>query len=139
MCSVLTSSAQEPEGPLVTHLVGNGGDFVDTWVRAHPGDIGYTFSSDRPRKRIDFLLARCPGSVLEVHGARIIGNQSTVRNNELIWPSDHYGLVVDLACTPPPVEPESKGWVYVLSVCVGLALLVMLSDVAKCYLAIMGV
>ncbi|HEX6506597.1 MAG TPA: endonuclease/exonuclease/phosphatase family protein [Chloroflexota bacterium] len=69
---------------------GDTGDFLDCWVAAHPHDVGYTYASFGPVRRIDYVLARntSPDGIT----AQVIGSES----REGVYPSDHKGVVVEL-------------------------------------------
>lgn len=118
---------------------GTRADFVDAWHALHqyeppPGSelsehqsAAFTFSSDRPVKRIDFILMR--GPALERCAAtsvRVVG-QNAAEGEEAdpsvgmlevsspTWPSDHRGLAAAVACSAPTgsgsVDSErDEGW-----------------------------
>lgn len=86
----------EPDAPEIRYLggeielLGERAAFVDCWTAAHPDRPGFTYASDRPYQRIDYVFAR--GFAAGPTHAEIIGRED--RNG--IYPSDHLGIVVDL-------------------------------------------
>jgi endonuclease/exonuclease/phosphatase family metal-dependent hydrolase len=79
-----------PDTPSFQILVGPEGGFVDCWHVAHPDELGFTTDSWRPHDRIDYIMVRnFPGCISSV---RLIGDKPVSG----IYPSDHFGLVVDL-------------------------------------------
>lgn len=70
---------------------GETGDFVDCWTAAHPGDPGFTYASFGPVRRIDYVFAR--NLQQAAISATIVGGEAT----DGVYPSDHLGIVVDLA------------------------------------------
>lgn len=86
----------EPDTPPILFLTGqeaidgNTGDFVDCWVAARGTDLGFTYGSADPVRRIDYVLGRhLPHGVRH---AEVIGNETS----HGVYPSDHMGIVVDL-------------------------------------------
>ena len=86
----------EPDSLPVRFLLGDQsidgerGDFVDCWVAAHPGDVGFTYASWGPFQRIDYVLGRNLGGM--ALQAQIVGDEAS----DGVFPSDHMGIVVDL-------------------------------------------
>jgi len=102
-------------------LEGKSVHFADAWIWAGDGGPGYTFErangfaarSNEPPRRIDYVFVRGPderlrGEPLEARRAFMKARERVVEGGEAggggkverIWPSDHYGLVVDLAVSP---------------------------------------
>lgn len=85
--------------------------FADAWSWAGDGGPGYTFDrangfaarSNEPPRRIDYVFVRGPdawlrGEPLTARLAFVEPRSVTSEGSERrVWPSDHYGLVVDLA------------------------------------------
>jgi len=83
------------------------GGFADAWAVAHPGDSGYTWplhpedtfpASAAPTERIDLVMVRNGISVL---GAERVGNTTADLTPSRLWPSDHSGVVADVAMPDP--------------------------------------
>lgn len=100
----------EPDSDEVRLLCGHktapvvpGHVLVDAWRYADPGDPGWTWNTRNPHvaatyepsARIDHVLVGPPGPDGRGHvlHARVIGNRPVGD----VWPSDHAGLLVDLA------------------------------------------
>jgi endonuclease/exonuclease/phosphatase family metal-dependent hydrolase len=86
----------EPSTPPIRFLVGEGdiagttADFVDCWEAANPNDVGFTYASFGPVRRIDYILARnLPQGKIE---AALVGAEAA----DGVYPSDHLGIMVDL-------------------------------------------
>jgi endonuclease/exonuclease/phosphatase family metal-dependent hydrolase len=87
-------------------LEGRSVAYRDAWEAVHPADPGHTFSPANPLvpagemslelgRRIDYILVRCG-----VHGPslQVLDCQRTFDQDlNGIWPSDHFGVVADLA------------------------------------------
>lgn len=85
--------------------------FADAWSWAGDGSSGYTFDrangfaarSNEPPRRIDYVFVRGPDAWLrgEPLSARLAfvepRSETSGGPGDRVWPSDHYGLVVDLA------------------------------------------
>lgn len=79
--------------------------FNDTWLAIHPAASGYTCCQTPPdvinnsvstlNQRIDFVLTL--GSSLSAKNAFLVGAATTDRTSGGLWPSDHAGLVVEVA------------------------------------------
>lgn len=67
--------------------------WIDVWAYLRPGDSGYTFESDAPDKRIDYVWVR-PDLLPSVKAIDLVKEQSNEYGSRL---SDHLGLVVTLA------------------------------------------
>ena len=97
----------DPTSPAVTFLTREAG-FVDAFERLNPAAPGFTDGQDvsaaraTANQRIDYVFLapgqRVPGRVA---GSRVVlhepSGQSRVR-----WPSDHYGVLADIALDGPP-------------------------------------
>lgn len=94
-------------------LEGRSVHFADAWAWAGDGSAGYTFErengfaarSNEPPRRIDYVFVRGPdallrGEPLAARRAFMEARDPSSGGSERIWPSDHYGLVVDLAVSP---------------------------------------
>lgn len=87
----------EPGSPPLAFLTGSlslkgeTGDFADCWTQVHGDVAGHTYASDRPLRRIDYVLARGLGTA--VRDAAIVGAEE----RDGVRASDHLGLLVDLA------------------------------------------
>ncbi len=78
--------------------------YQDAWLALRPGQAGYTWNKEKSlmawrgsfanedSRRLDRVLMR--SSVLRPMQVRIIGDQP-VPENHAVFPSDHFGLVVD--------------------------------------------
>ena len=84
--------------------------YRDAWESKHADEPGHTFGVpenplgvdwDWPFRRIDYVFVRCGehgGPTLEITACERIFDRPV----EGVWASDHFGLVVDLAVSPPP-------------------------------------
>jgi endonuclease/exonuclease/phosphatase family metal-dependent hydrolase len=64
-------------------------DYLDCWTALHPGDPGYTDETWRPRRRLDYVLARnfpAPPVRAELVGADPVDD---------VYASDHMAVLVD--------------------------------------------
>jgi endonuclease/exonuclease/phosphatase family metal-dependent hydrolase len=88
----------------LTHQAG----YVDAFRAANPGDVGPTvFQAVRApgptvRRRVDFVFLvpghTVPGRVLS---SRVVLNTpGTLENGQVLWPSDHYGVLAELDVFP---------------------------------------
>ena len=89
----------EPHTPEIRFLIGEetlagtppppAGDFRDCWTALHPHEPGFTYGSDAPVRRIDYVLVRnvatSPRSA-EIVGAAMVNG---------VYPSDHMGILVE--------------------------------------------
>jgi endonuclease/exonuclease/phosphatase family metal-dependent hydrolase len=83
--------------------------FADAWVYAGDGP-GFTFDRSNhyaakarePSRRIDYIFVRGPDRTFrgEPLHAEVAFNQADHTGAEAVWPSDHFGVVADLAITP---------------------------------------
>ena len=83
--------------------------FADAWVHAGDGP-GYTFDrknrfaalAHEPPRRIDYVFVRGPDRQLrgEPLSTRLAFASSEPAAGGLLWPSDHFGVVTDLAASP---------------------------------------
>ncbi|MFO0567712.1 MAG: endonuclease/exonuclease/phosphatase family protein [Polyangiaceae bacterium] len=83
--------------------------FADAWVYAGEGP-GYTFDrknrfaalAHEPPRRIDYIFVRGPDRLLrgEPLSTRLAFHQASGPREALVWPSDHFGVVSDIAATP---------------------------------------
>ncbi|HLJ66058.1 MAG TPA: endonuclease/exonuclease/phosphatase family protein [Chloroflexota bacterium] len=85
-----------PDTPPIRFLTGEpvidgeAGDFADCWAAVHGDEPGFTYSSNRPYHRIDYVLARnLEGRIAAAH---IVGGDP----EDGVYPSDHLGIVVDI-------------------------------------------
>lgn len=89
----------EPHTPEIRFLIGEetlagtppppAGDFRDCWTALHPHEPGFTYGSDAPVRRIDYVLVRnvaTPPRSAEIVGAAMVNG---------VYPSDHMGLLVE--------------------------------------------
>ena len=100
----------EPDSDEVRLLCGHktrpvvpGSVLVDAWRYTDPADPGWTWdarnphvaATHEPSARIDYVLVGPPGPAGRGHvrDARVIGDQPV----DGTWPSDHAGVLVDLA------------------------------------------
>ncbi len=92
-------------------LEGRSVHFADTWAWAGEGGPGYTFDrkngfalrSNEPPRRIDYVFVRGPDATLRGEPQRTalaFTEPVTSSPSGAVWPSDHYGLVTDLAVEP---------------------------------------
>lgn len=63
--------------------------FLDSWDELNPGNPGYTYSSDNPHKRIDFIFYKNTGDLQMVSSQLIM----TDPYNGSDYPSDHFGVM----------------------------------------------
>jgi endonuclease/exonuclease/phosphatase family metal-dependent hydrolase len=81
--------------------------FADAWAYGGDGSPGYTFDrrnrfaalSHEPPRRIDYIFVRGPDRALrgEPLETRVAFAKSVPGPDGEVWPSDHFGLVTDLA------------------------------------------
>ncbi len=103
----------EPDSDEIRHLRGLAavdGEtvyFADAWICAGDGSPGATFDrrnhfaalAHEPPRRIDYIFARGPDRKFRGEPLSTRLAFATVGENE-IWPSDHFGLVTDIAASP---------------------------------------
>jgi endonuclease/exonuclease/phosphatase family metal-dependent hydrolase len=101
-----SAAAGGPDTPAAYNALTAGG-FADAWAVAHPGDAGYTWplhpedtfpASAAPTERIDLVLVR---NGIDVLAAQRVGNTTADLTPSGLWPSDHAGVVADLAMPNP--------------------------------------
>jgi len=83
----------EPTDPSLQAFTDAG--FVDTWQSLHPNDNGYSYPSDDPTKRIDYIWLR-PG-INQPTTTPIDIEQIGMEALNNIYPSDHLGLALGLS------------------------------------------
>jgi endonuclease/exonuclease/phosphatase family metal-dependent hydrolase len=86
--------------------------FADAWLWAGDGGAGATFDrrnpyaalAHEPPRRIDYILVRGPDARFrgEPVSARLAFDRPETTDDAEVWPSDHFGLVSDLAADPRP-------------------------------------
>lgn len=84
--------------------------FADAWIYGGNGGPGYTFDrknrfaalSHEPPRRIDYIFVRGPDRQFrgEPLSTRLAFCEPSSGEDGEIWPSDHFGLVADLAVGP---------------------------------------
>jgi endonuclease/exonuclease/phosphatase (EEP) superfamily protein YafD len=79
-----------PESDLMRRLAAHG--WTDAWARLRPNDPGYTFESDNPDRRIDYVWAR-PDALTWITAIDVVKEPPNPAGAHL---SDHLGLVVSL-------------------------------------------
>ncbi len=79
-----------PESDLMRRLAAHG--WTDAWARLRPNDPGYTFESDNPDRRIDYVWAR-PDALTWITAIDVVKEPPNPAGARL---SDHLGLVVSL-------------------------------------------
>jgi endonuclease/exonuclease/phosphatase family protein len=101
-----SAAAGGPDTPAAYNVLTAGG-FADAWGVAHPGDAGYTWplhpedtfpAAAAPIERIDLVLVR---NGIDVSGAQRVGNTTADLTPSGLWPSDHAGVVSELAMPNP--------------------------------------
>jgi endonuclease/exonuclease/phosphatase family metal-dependent hydrolase len=103
------NSPADGSGPFGAQVLLKAG-FGDAWAATHPGDPGLTWGQDADllnptsnvTQRLDYVLFR---GGLGAADASLVGADSSARTPSGLWPSDHAGLVADLAAPVP--EPTS--------------------------------
>ncbi|MFQ5605262.1 MAG: endonuclease/exonuclease/phosphatase family protein, partial [bacterium] len=73
----------------------SGTAFIDSWMAANPGRMGFTVPSDNPNARIDYIFYAKQDQVQLIH-SHIAFNQT---NTEGIYPSDHLGVLSTVVTT----------------------------------------
>ena len=79
-----------PESDLMRRLAAQG--WTDVWAHLRPHDPGYTFESNAPDRRIDYVWAR-PRALSLITAIDVVKEQSNPAGARL---SDHLGLIVSL-------------------------------------------
>jgi endonuclease/exonuclease/phosphatase family metal-dependent hydrolase len=93
--------------------------FVDAFRARHPGAVGATVwqpvtaPERRASRRVDYVLV-VPGRVVPgavVDSRVVVDAPGRLPDGSLIWPSDHYGVLADLAMFPSTTadEPGAEG------------------------------
>jgi endonuclease/exonuclease/phosphatase family metal-dependent hydrolase len=102
----------EPESDEIRHLRGLGAFegktvyFADAWVCAGDGSYGATFDrrnrfaalAHEPPRRIDYIFVRGPDR--KFRGEPLSTQLAFATPTGDIWPSDHFGLVTEIAASP---------------------------------------
>jgi len=99
----------EPGSAELKHLADAG--FVDAWADGTPGFTfdranGYAREADEPSCRIDYVLLR--GSGATATGARLVFTEPSRAGSAPVWPSDHFGVVAEVALAPTPGERDRE-------------------------------
>ncbi len=91
-----------PDSPPILNMTNpaGGGIFIDTWAEANPGDPGFTVPSDNPDARIDYIFVRDDAAATVLSSVQVF-EQS---DDNGIFPSDHIGVMTELATTNRKVE-----------------------------------
>jgi endonuclease/exonuclease/phosphatase family metal-dependent hydrolase len=73
------------------------GNLIDSWIIANPGDDGFTYSSTRPEKRIDYIYL-VPGSEksAEVDSCELMFTEQVGG----LYASDHLGILCEFTLHP---------------------------------------
>ncbi len=66
--------------------------FIDCYRFLHPDRNGYTFPSDHPEKRVDFIFLRQGGNLQPMSASTVL----EISTDDGLYPSDHLSLVVRL-------------------------------------------
>jgi len=84
--------------------------FADAWLYGSDGSPGYTFDrknrfaalAHEPPRRIDYIFVRGPDRKVrgEPLATRLAFSTPTPHPEGELWPSDHFGLVTELAAEP---------------------------------------
>ncbi len=82
--------------------------FADAWVYAGDDSPGYTFDrknrfaalAHEPPRRIDYIFTRGPDR--KFRGEPLRTELAFCKESDGIWPSDHFGLITELAAAPRP-------------------------------------
>ena len=76
-----------PTTPALSILTQSG--LTDIWALLQPNTTGYTYPSNAPIKRIDYML----GNSIFSQSVKTINQTCTQPNDQGIYPSDHFGLI----------------------------------------------
>ncbi|MCO6431776.1 MAG: endonuclease/exonuclease/phosphatase family protein [Deltaproteobacteria bacterium] len=79
-----------PESSGIELLLRNG--WIDSWAHLKPGQNGFTFESDRPTQRIDYVMV----SNQLASALQRIGLLPSASRRESVSYSDHLGLIAEL-------------------------------------------
>ena len=66
--------------------------FIDIWSKLNPENVGFTYPSSNPAKRIDHCWAN-ETFANKIKSIKLIGNKP---NKDGVYPSDHLGLVIEI-------------------------------------------
>ena len=83
-----------PDSPLLNLF--QQADMVDVWAELCPDESGFTFESDNPRLRIDYVWAS-KNLKNNLESIELVGNKMAPNGER---PSDHLGLLVELKGLP---------------------------------------
>lgn len=83
-----------PDSKVIRYLKEKG--WVDVWCEMHPEDSGFDFPAVSPSARKSYVF-RSPNFNCKINGVKIVFDE--INTDTGVYPSDHYGLMVDL-------EPE---------------------------------
>jgi len=107
---VLTGDLNAVEGSPALQPLTAGSGFVDAFRAANPGQPGPTvwqrLSAREPtvQRRVDYIFllpgAGFPGEV--VSSRVVLDRPRTLSDGRSLWPSDHYGVLAELALFPAP-------------------------------------
>lgn len=106
----------EPDSDEIRHLrglstiEGRSVYFADAWIHGGDGSFGATFDrknrfaalAHEPPRRIDYIFVRGPDRLLRgepLVTSLAFADPSPGRNGD-VWPSDHFGLITEIAVTP---------------------------------------
>lgn len=102
-----SAAAGGPDSPTAYQTLVAGG-LADAWSIVHPTDAGFTWPlhpedtfppSSAPTERIDLILMRNGVTAL---GAQLVGNRVADLTPSGLWPSDHAGVLAQLAMPDLP-------------------------------------
>lgn len=89
--------------------------FVDAFERANPAAPGFTDGQDvevaqaTARRRLDYVFLapglRVPGRVIR---SRVVLDEPRAAGR-VLWPSDHYGVLAEIALEPEPGSDVARG------------------------------
>lgn len=97
---------ETPDQEPIRHIVEQNG-FIDAWANQHPNDPGWTHTTEnayvksrndeRKGHRIDYIFVR-PSQNSQIRNCQRIADQP---DTDGYFPSDHFGLIVDLSLEKP--------------------------------------
>lgn len=79
----------EPGSAEIRFLCGSG--LADAWAAAGDGSLGLTFDVSKPSRRLDYIFTSAA-----VAGVRVVFSGSVEVDGVRVWPSDHFGVMVEL-------------------------------------------
>jgi endonuclease/exonuclease/phosphatase family metal-dependent hydrolase len=88
--------------PAITALNGGGG-FVDAFRAANPGAPGLTVwqrpwaDASTVRRRVDYIFVAGAGPDVACASRVVLDRPRRLADGRTLWPSDHYGVLADLA------------------------------------------